>query len=371
MDKADKKSKNEKINLPEVNVSAADKEAASGASDATLLEVRSHEELEYPVITQFLHLYSNLSALADTQIREIEGFFQPSSAYLNMTRWHWHEEIEILIINNGEAVFKTGEEQVTLKPGQGIFINQNVLHTISPHGEDDCSLYSLVFHPAFLFGYGHPGLSAKYLTPVLSSPALKYLLLEDNTESIGLMLNLINDAIAYNMAKRFGYELRVKGCLCEFWYLLLEYAAPSQSFSPAPRPGSMTTDAMRVKQAIRFIEEKYTEQVTLDDISAAIHISKSECCRCFKRTLGLTPFEYLLKFRIYESTRLMRLEDSELNSIADLAAAVGFNSTSYYNKLFKKYLSCTPLEYKRQLLTASRLQTPVNPADAKYFNKLL
>ena len=89
------------------------------------------------------------------------------------------------------------------------------------------------------------------------------------------------------------------------------------------------------------------ETVTLEDISSSIMVSKSECCRCFKRTLNVTPFEYLMKYRILESTK--RMDRKPLDSISEIAGSVGFNNTSYYNKIFKKYMDCTPTEYRNTI----------------------
>lgn len=89
------------------------------------------------------------------------------------------------------------------------------------------------------------------------------------------------------------------------------------------------------------------ETVTLEDIADSIMVSKSECCRCFKRTLGVTPFEYLMKYRIMESTKRMHRRPQE--SISEIAGSVGFNNTSYYNKIFKKFMDCTPTEFKKNI----------------------
>ena len=78
----------------------------------------------------------------------------------------------------------------------------------------------------------------------------------------------------------------------------------------------------------------------------AISSRESECCRCFARTLQMTPFEYLMKYRILEATKKMIETIKNPMSIADIALSVGFNNVSYFNKLFKKFLGCTPTYYR-------------------------
>ncbi|MBD5512851.1 MAG: AraC family transcriptional regulator [Lachnospiraceae bacterium] len=270
-----------------------------------------------------------------------------SKLYMRMIRWEWHDDVEITLVKSGHALLRLSDQNIPLSPGDGFFLNQNQLHSIRSADKEACILHTIKFHPSFLFGYGKTGMSAKYLTPVLSSSFLHCLLLKAQDDSTKEMHRLAEDTFSHCLEKRFGYELAVKSLLCYFWKLLLPFATPPDGV-PAESPHN-SIDSARIKQAILFIENKYMEPLTLEEIAASIHVSKSECCRCFQRALGLTPFEYLLKFRIFESTRKIMRGDEAADSISTLAASVGFNSTSYYNKLFKKYLNCTPTEYKKSL----------------------
>ena len=102
-------------------------------------------------------------------------------------------------------------------------------------------------------------------------------------------------------------------------------------------------DEERVKGALTYIASHYNEPITLEDISDSVHISKSECCRFFKKQMGMTIFDYILYLRIQNSLPLLKKEDS----ITEVAAKVGFSSPSYYSQIFKRYMKCTPMEYKK------------------------
>ncbi len=265
-------------------------------------------------------------------------------------RWHWHAEIEVVIINHGEACFLSDDNQIRLTAGQGILINQNLMHSIqAADNESTCSLYSLKFHPSFLFGYGNTMMSGKYLTPILSSPAMKIIELFDQDPWHEKLMDTVNNIIAVNLTKKYGYELVTKSYLCQLWGLLLEQIVPKNISQT--RENTVSLDESRVKEAILYIEQHYNEHITLDDLAASIHISKSECCRCFKRTLQLTPFEYLMKYRIFCAANMLQRNDPDTHSMSSLALSVGFNNASYFNKVFKQYLHCTPSEYKRKIKT--------------------
>lgn len=277
-------------------------------------------------------------------------YIELSKMYMQRIRWHWHPEIEVMIINQGEANLITDDKKIHLKAGQGILINQNVMHSLQPVDmKTDCSLYTTIFHPSFLFGYGNTVMSSKFLTPILSSPVFRTMLLDENDPDAEKLIDTINSIIAVNMTKKYGYELITKSYLCQFWVQLLEQVIP-QNLTTRKQNGLSLNEA-RVKEIIMYIEEHYAEHISLEDLANSVHISKSECCRCFKRALQFTPFEYLMKYRIFKAANIIQSNDPVSNSISDLAFSVGFNNVSYFNKIFKQYMKCTPREYKKGLKT--------------------
>ncbi len=284
--------------------------------------------LDYPVSVFFLDLHES---------------------YMNRIRWHWHEEMEVLIINDGLAEVSTDDGSYTLKPGQGIIINQNVMHSIFSQNHENCTFYSLVFHPDFLFGHKNSYLQAQFLLPVQSFRLFKVLVLDEANAWHERMLDAVNDTIAVNVTKPFGYEIASKGHLCRFWSELI-VKLPQLKTAPPPH---VSLDEQRVKEAMLFIRTHHAEPISLDEIADSVHISKSECCRCFARTLQMTPFEYLMKYRIFEATKQLMAHPDDPISISDLALSVGFNNTSYFNKVFKKFLGCTPSYYRAHKVPAA------------------
>lgn len=296
-----------------------------------LYEKKDFGTLDYPVAVHYLDL---------------------SKSYMNRIRWHWHEEMEILIINNGLAEVSTDDAVYTLKPGQGIIINQSVLHAIQSMDHNNCTFYSIVFHPDFLFGHKSSYLHTQFLLPLQNFRLFKMFVLDENNAWHERMLDAVNDAIAVNIAKPFGYEIAAKGHLCRFWSELVGQL-PNMKTAPPPH---VSLDEQRVKQAMLYIRMHHAEPITLNEIADSVHISKSECCRCFARTLQMTPFEYLMRYRILEATKKMAEYPDAPMSMADLALSVGFNNTSYFNKLFKKFLGCTPTYYRTHKVLAGEVK---------------
>ncbi|MCI9066820.1 MAG: AraC family transcriptional regulator [Lachnospiraceae bacterium] len=263
-------------------------------------------------------------------------------SYMSWIRWHWHEEMEILIVDQGIAEVSTDDATYLIKPGQGLIINQNIMHCIHAHNEKSCTFHSLVFHPDYIFGHKNNYLQTEYLLPIQSYRLFKAFFLDESAPWHERMLQMLKEVIGLNLDQHFGYEIATKGYLCHFWVELLRQIPHAD----APIVSRVSPDEQRVKEAMLFIRTHYAEPLSLQEIADSIHVSKSECCRCFARTLQMSPFEYLMKYRIYESTKKLMDSEQYFASIAELAASVGFNNTSYFNKLFKKYLGCTPTYYR-------------------------
>lgn len=182
-----------------------------------------------------------------------------------------------------------------------------------------------------------------------SFSVLKTMLMEEQNAWHKSMLNILNNVLSVNLTKNFGYEMVTKGYLCQFWAALLNKLLQVN----IPATPNISMNEQRVKQAMLYIRLHHAEAVSLEDIAESISVSKSECCRCFKSTIQMTPFEYLMKYRIFEASKQILDDRESKHSIADLALSVGFNSISYFNKLFKRYLNCTPTEYRERVSKSS------------------
>ena len=265
---------------------------------------------------------------------------------MNIIRWHWHEEIEMFYVIEGEVKILIDDYIGVLKKGQGIFINQNVLHSMHMNNSNNAVFSSVVFHPSFLFGYGRTIMSVKYLTPILVNSNMKYLVFDNGSQDEVYLMECLSTTVSALNNKEIGYELLCKALLCKIWYLLLQVS--HTTLPQGAKTKRIANDEYRIKEAILYIEEHYAQDISLNDIANSIHISKSECCRCFKRILHVTPFEYLIKYRIYSATKMMQRHDPNAASIGTLATSIGFSNISYFNKIFKKYLGFTPTEYKKK-----------------------
>ena len=101
-----------------------------------------------------------------------------------------------------------------------------------------------------------------------------------------------------------------------------------------------------MKQIIKYIEHNYMEKITIETMAEELGLSQSHFMKFFKNTMGTTFIDYLNEYRLTMASRLLISSES---SILNIAAEVGFDNLSYFNRLFKKRFAVTPREYRRKL----------------------
>ncbi|SES13799.1 AraC family transcriptional regulator [Psychrobacillus sp. OK032] len=249
---------------------------------------------------------------------------------------HWHDEIQFVLIVKGEAIFQINEEKLLVREGDGLFINSGCLHMVEEKNQSGCIYICLNVNPHFLLPQE---LWATYVYPYIQATNIPYLYI-DAKELWGR--NILNACIKINeciQQKLSYYEIEITGQLTFMWQSLimngfiLEYDQAEMLKS------------QRMKKMLNWIHLHYAEKTMLDDIARAGQLSRSECCRYFKRILKTTPLSYVMEYRIQKS--LILLQQAESN-VTEVAYQVGFNSTSYFIDKFRKSMHMTPLAYKKE-----------------------
>ncbi len=108
----------------------------------------------------------------------------------------------------------------------------------------------------------------------------------------------------------------------------------------------------KLKQICEYIENNYTEKITLNEISAHVNMTTITFSRFIKQRTGKSFVEFLNTYRISMATRL--LIESTMH-ISEIAFRCGFNNLANFNKIFKKNKSLSPTEYRKNLSGIKRV----------------
>ncbi|MEH7119479.1 AraC family transcriptional regulator [Neobacillus vireti] len=255
---------------------------------------------------------------------------------------HWHDEIQFVLIVKGEAIFYINEEKCVVRAGEGLFINSGCLHMAEDQNDSGCVYICLNISPHFLLSQE---LQSTYVYPYIQATNFSSLHLDPKEIWAKNILDAIVTINLLIQQKPPFYEIDVNLQLTLIWKNLLingfrlEYEQME------------IVKSQRIKQMLNWIHTHYAEKILLDDIACAGQLSRSECCRYFKRILKKTPLNYVTNYRIQKSLVLLQHPDS---NVTDVAFQVGFNSTSYFIDQFRKSMNMTPLAYKKINITDLR-----------------
>ena len=95
---------------------------------------------------------------------------------------------------------------------------------------------------------------------------------------------------------------------------------------------------------LQYIQDHCEEEITVSGIAKSAAVSTSECLRCFHSTIGATPIQYVLQYRIQMAAGLLTETDRK---IADIGMQCGFQDLSYFARMFRRLKGYTPSEYRK------------------------
>ncbi len=263
--------------------------------------------------------------------------------YLNRNiPWHWHAMLEFTYVAAGSVEYFWPDGSQVFHTGQALFVNSNVLHQLHAlDGQSGCIVRGIQFNHHFLSGGYHSTLEQKYFSPVLQCDAMPvYALPLDRIEGIHMVDALLR-ILECGENQASGVEFQVQQHLATLWMLLYE-----QTRSTWKRPQAKNdVSIQRLKQMVTFIHAHYAEPLTLKEIAASANVGERECLRCFQKNLSVTPIAYLNQHRVYMAAQSLLQTTKNVLTVSEES---GFSSSSYFTKVFRRIMHCTPKEFQKR-----------------------
>ncbi|MCM1489185.1 MAG: AraC family transcriptional regulator [Firmicutes bacterium] len=251
---------------------------------------------------------------------------------------HWHGEFEINYIISGRAEFICGSDRFISSKGDIIVIPPNMLHAIYPC-ENSRQLYDTVVFSAEMLGAAENSrCSAECIRPLtngmceinthITAEHIYYDELKTSAENI------------FSCAKGSSpwLDMLMKSELLRFFWLLEESGDISEAHENTLNKSGI------IRSAIEYINENFSENITVERLAEISHVSQSYFMRRFKQTVGAGAIEYLSQIRINKVCELLARTNK---TAAEIALECGFRNLSNFNRQFKSIMGCTPKEYRK------------------------
>ena len=242
---------------------------------------------------------------------------------------HNHKEIEFIAMTEGSADFCVGASTYSLSEGDILVIPPYCVHhaKIFPHSSYDCICFDLSLIPDESLKNGLEG----------GELTVRGILSSSDCETRELHGHIRNTLLACKAQKQ-GWELEIRGRLS----LVFSKLKQNEFFV---RSHSSARDEKFCRNVIEYIAENYGESITSTSLSQIFYMNNSYFCRLFKKHFHCNFSDFINNYRI-EKAKLF-LEDRSL-SISDIAIKCGFNSFSYFCKIFRFTVGCSPSVYRNR-----------------------
>jgi len=249
-------------------------------------------------------------------------------------KWHYHPEYELTLITKGKGRRLVGDSNEGFAEGDLVLLGPGLPHTwSSDKGRKEVSAVVIQFSSDFIHNFlsytGFDNLAR------LLSMASRGLLFPRSKET-ALQIELL-PALA-------GVEKVVS--LLTILQKLSEQKNTNLSSEYFTVVKSEKTEN-RINKVCQYVQKKSSEVIDLEQTANLIHLSPSAFCKFFKRATGKTFSDYINDIRIGNTCHLLTEPDK---AISEIAYETGFESLTYFNRIFLKKKRVTPREFRNKSL---------------------
>jgi AraC-like DNA-binding protein len=243
--------------------------------------------------------------------------------------------VELLLICSGESDYLIHDKKHHIRPGDLLIYNANVVHDEISGPDNEVGSYCIA-----VGGLHMPELQANQLIPDHAGYVFPT---GESFQEMHLLMRMMFESLSAEEPR------------CEAFSTSLMHAVLIRALSIVARKTqseneidqSLEDEPILGRRIKKYIDEHYSEPLTLQSIGDTLHISPYYLAHVFKNMSGYSPMQYLLRRRIGEAQTL--LITTEL-PIAEIAGRVGYETQSYFNQQFTKHVGMPPKRYRKNYL---------------------
>lgn len=245
---------------------------------------------------------------------------------------HWHNDVEIIYVKQGEIRVGINSESWLLKKGDLAVCSSGDIHYYD--GRDmNSEIILVIFNPRLIGSpSGWPG-DVRLVSPVImntkATDEARGMLTAEAATLIERMLTEMNEKPPY-------YETLTLGLLYELSGLILRWA-PNEPIDL--RKGRLGSGRQAMREVLDYLEAECYRPITLEEAAQHVHMSLYHFSRTFKSTTGMSLTAYLNSIRIDKAEELIRTTGL---TMLDIALECGFGNVRTFNRAFRQFRGRAP-----------------------------
>lgn len=257
--------------------------------------------------------------------------------YFYCVPMHWHSEFEINFIREGAAEFICGTDKFTSSKGDIIITQPNELHSIYPC-EYTRQIYDTLVFSSDIFGISD---SDRYfnecIRPLINGSMRITAHITPKHHYYSELAMTAENIFSCAKGDTPQLDMLMRSELLKLLWLLETEAEQGTSTGKY--------DSI-IRPALEYIAEHFSENITVAQLAASVHLSESYFMNLFRKQVGLSAVEYISHFRIDTACRELI---GTKKSVLEIAFDCGYRNISNFNRQFRKITGCSPTEYRNRI----------------------
>jgi AraC-like DNA-binding protein len=250
---------------------------------------------------------------------------------------HWHDEIELIVIKKGNGYVSIDLKEYPVCAGDIFVVLPGKLHSIYEKVGFSMEYENIIFRRELLRSTSKDMCSSDLLEPLFDGKVYCDCYIHSSLRYYHYIHELMNSIDDICSKQTYGYQLFIKGALYQFFYLLISNQSKNNSHTQSCK------NLDKLKLVIKYVEEHYNEDISMDDMAKLCFFSKSHFMKFFKQQMNESFVHYLNNYRLTIASRLL---GTTSDSVLNISESVGFNNLSYFNRIFKKWYGITPRQMR-------------------------
>lgn len=260
----------------------------------------------------------------------------------NILFLHWHEHFEIIVMQQGSAIFHVDSQPYEANPGDVIFVPSGGLHVGYSLRDEHVRYVSIVFHASLFKDWNQDPQHEQFVAPYLDNRYQFPVKPAEQVPACSAYYSLLYTMIEEVHTKGPAFQLVIKNQLHLLFTLLSRTFLPQQLSTRANERQSFNRE--RFKPLLEYLDEHFEEKMTIDNAAKSVNLNPYHFCKTFKKLTGRTFIDYVNLCRVNEAERLLLETDF---TVTEIAGRVGCDNPNYFTKLFKQYKGLTPSSLRK------------------------
>lgn len=246
-------------------------------------------------------------------------------------KWHYHPEYELTYIVKGNGYRIVGNTYENYTEGDLVLLGPNLPHTWTGKALENESFEAIVIQFSKEFITAFLGFDESYSIKNLLENSARGIAFE----ATQVLVQVIKTLIEKEGMDRILQLISALNQLAQSNYTLI---TPNTFHTIASKKSEL-----RINEVCLFIQNNFNSNITLKQVASQIYLTESNFCKFFKKATGKTFSDYLNEIRINEASRLLLQTDK---TISQISFECGFETLSYFNRVFLKKKNQTPSGFR-------------------------